>query len=710
MRPPSAGWVARVGAVVLVSLWVGSSAWQGLEWSPPSADEVRAAHRSSDARLLARDGRLLHEVRIDRNRRVLGWTPLERVSPALVAAVRRSEDQRFREHRGVDPWALAAAGWQWLTEGVRRGASTISMQLVALLDADLRATAGRRTWSEKLRQMRAALDLEDAWSKDEILEAYLNLVPLRGEVEGVTAAAGVLLGKEPHGIDAAEAAVLAALLRAPSARRAAVRQRARDLLGGAPGPSRATLDTALDRIFAVPNRRGPTPRMAPHLAQRLLAASPDSRTVHSTIDADLQRHATRALAHELASVRRHNVRDGAVLVLDNDSGDVLAYVGGSGALSNTPHVDGVRARRQAGSTLKPFLYALALDRRILTAASLLDDSPLEVPLGGSVYRPRNYDESFRGRVSLRTALASSLNVPAVRTQRLLGEPAFVDRLTALEFGGLVTTGDHYGPSLTLGSAEVSLLELANAYRTLMRGGVHTPVRFTSNQAPEGSRRVYSRATSFVVADVLSDREARAATFGLENALATRFWTAVKTGTSKEMRDNWCVGFSGDYTVAVWVGNDSGEPMHEVSGITGAAPTWLSVMSYLHRDRPGRAPAAPEGVTSRRVSFPDGAGRIEWFLDGTEPAQTHVRKAHPPAHIASPAEGALLALDPDIPAGRQQLALVASPAGSNLVWQLDGKALGPADQPVLWPPRAGRHQLRLLDDTGAEVDRVRFLVR
>lgn len=705
LRRPHA-WGAVAGALV-----VAGAAWAAsVAWVPPTRSAVVAAYVPSDAVLEARDGRPLQYVRIDPTRRRLAWTPLAEISPALVRAVVEAEDRRFYAHPGVDPWALGGAAWQRLSSGTRRGGSTITMQLAALLDESLRPAHGRRrSVREKLRQMQAAVALDAAWGKDQILEAYLNLAAFRGEVEGVRAAAEVLLEKSPHGIDAAEAALLAALLPAPSAPPEVVRRRARRLAS----PTRvadADLDRAAGRVFARPDGRGPTPRLAPHLARRLLGSRPGVRAVRSTVDADLQRYASRALQRELASIRHSNVRDGAVVVLDNASGDVLAYVASSGPHATARHVDGVRARRQAGSTLKPFLYALAIERRLLTAASLLDDSPLEVPLGGAVYRPRNYDDGFRGTVTLRTALASSLNVPAVRTQRLVGEPAFVDRLAALGFTDLVTTGDHYGPSLTLGTAEVSLIELANAYRSLARGGVRAPVRLADDAASGTERRVFSPETSFVVAHILSDREARSATFGLENALATRFWTAVKTGTSKEMRDNWCVGFSERYTVAVWVGNSSGEPMHHVSGITGAAPTWLAVMSHLHRDVPSTAPRPPTGLVQRTLSFPDGRRRPEWFLRGTEPATSRIERARAPTRIQSPVDQAIHVLDPNIPPTRERIALVAEPPDPALSWRMNGTPLGSAGAPLLWPPRAGRHELVLEGAAGNVVDRLEFRVR
>ncbi|MBM4267581.1 MAG: penicillin-binding protein 1C, partial [Deltaproteobacteria bacterium] len=471
-------------------------------------------------------------------------------------------------------------------------------------------------------------------------------------------------------------------------------------------------EEATASALGTPTRRGPRPREAPHLARRIFRERGRTGDVRTTLAQPLQRRASELLERELLGERDRNVHDGAALVVENATGDVLAWVGGSGRGSSARHVDGVLARRQVGSTVKPFLYALALDRRILTAASLLDDTPVEIPVLGGVYRPRNYDREFRGAVSLRTALASSLNVPAVRTQELLGEPALVSRLVALDFAGVVDSGDHYGPSLALGSADVSLLELVNAYRTLANGGVWRPLRLLPDDESYEGRRVFSEAASFVVSDILSDRESRSTTFGLENPLATRFWTAVKTGTSKDMRDNWCIGYSRDYTVGVWVGNFSGEPMHDVSGVTGAAPIWLEIVSLLHAERSSVPPEPPPGVIARYVSF--GASgepaRAEWFLEGTEPAGSRIEAAPVRARIVAPTEGGVLALDPDVPPALQRIALLASKGDELLEWRLDGRPLAPAHEPFLWRPEPGRHELALTDASGLVRDRVGFAVR
>jgi penicillin-binding protein 1C len=387
-------------------------------------------------------------------------------------------------------------------------------------------------------------------------------------------------------------------------------------------------------------------------------------------------------------------------VVENATGAVLAYVGGSGELSSARFVDGVRARRQAGSALKPFLYGLALEARLLTPASLLPDTPLEVPVFGGLYRPRNYDETFRGLVPVRTALASSLNVPAVRTLGLVGAEEFVQQLRRLGFG-LTESGEFYGPALALGSADVSLWEMVGAYRALAEGGVWRPLRLGPTGPGEAPpRRVYSPATAFLVADILGEREGRSATFGLESPLATRFWTAVKTGTSKEMRDNWCVGYSARYTVGVWVGNFSGAPMRDVSGVTGAAPIWREIMAWLHQELASPAPAPPPGVIRQ------GSG---WFLAGTEPAAPP-SLAGGGARIVAPAPGTIVALDPDIPPARQRIVFEAEVHGASLRWLLDGEDHGPAADLLVWPPTPGRHALRLVDAAGETLDSLTFEVR
>jgi penicillin-binding protein 1C len=619
--------------------------------------------------------------------------------------VLQAEDQRFMEHGGVDLKAIGQAAWDNLFQRRARGASTITMQLAALLDPALRGGADGRNWSQKWNQALAARELEAGWSKPQILEAYLNLATFRGELQGVGAAARGLFGKAPSGLSVAEAAILASLLRAPGAAPKVVARRAcalvRELKGSADCASvQWQALSALGRPAALAVL---TP--APQVARKL--ANAGSRSMPSTLDADLQRFALASLRRRLAELAERNVGDGALVVIDNASGEILAYVGNAGG----SEVDGVASLRQAGSTLKPFLYELALERRMVTAASLLDDSPLDVPTGGGLYIPQNYDRQFKGYASVRTSLAGSLNIPAVRTLMMTGLDRFYERLHELGITSLTEPADFYGQSLALGSGDVSLLELANAYRTLANGGLYADVSLRPG-ARAATRRVLDPGASFIVGDILSDRGARSVTFGLKNELATGFWSAVKTGTSKDMRDNWCVGYSDRFTVGVWVGNFDGRSMWDVSGVSGAAPVWRDVMDYLHRDRPSRAPAPPAGVVRRQVAYRPAfePERAEWFVSGTETGLVElVPRGQRAPMIVYPVEGSIIGIDPDIPEPQQRVMFQAQ-AGQGLRWRLDKEELAPAEEDFAWRPVAGEHQLELIDAGGKAVGAVKFEVR
>ena len=699
--------------------------WALTAHAQPSFREVKDAYVASDAWLLARDGRTLQQIRLDKSVRRLEWTPIESVSPALLHALLYSEDKRFYAHSGVDWNAAAASAWRNLWNTRTRGASTLTMQLSGLLEDGAKGRGKRRNVLEKAGQTASALWLDQRWRKDEILEAYLNLVGFRGELQGVSAMSWGLFDKAPAGLDERESALAAALLRAPNALPATVAQRACGLLKAM---NRAPECEGLEGYAAL-HLRGPfaihREDMAPHLAHKLLTI-PGQR-VRSTLDFDLQTTAARSLRANLLQLENRNVEDGAVVVLDNATGEVLAWVGSSGDLSGAAEFDAVTAPRQAGSTLKPFLYALAIEQKRLSAASLLDDSPIRISTSSGLYVPQNYDKHFVGPVSLRMALGSSLNVPAVRTLLLVGPDAFHQRLQQLGFDTLRETGDYYGYSLALGSADVSLLALSNAYRTLANGGQWRPMV----TAPGASGTVRARPAltpqaTAIVADILADRSARIHTFGLDSALATRYWTAVKTGTSKDMRDNWCIGYSRKYTVGVWVGNAGGEPMHDVSGVSGAAPVWLEVMDYLHRERGSLKvrsdpPPLPNGVEMRTIRFEPALEptRRELFVAGT--AQDVIRANDATwdrlgpgsmtkaslARIAYPGEGAVIGLDPDIPPANQQVMFKASgglPAGWS--WRMDGRR----HKATAWFPMPGKHQLQLLDAQGEVVDTVGFEVR
>ena len=765
----------------------------------PRFGEVKAGYQPSDTLILSREGEVLQRVRTDLGVRRGQWRALHEVSPALRSALVLSEDQRFYAHSGVDWQAVSAAAWGNLWHRRTRGASTITMQLAGLLDSPdtllaLGQRPGGRSVVQKVGQTVAAQVLERRWRKDQILEAYLNLVPFRGELVGIEALSQALFGKAAHGLDSREAAVAAALVRAPNARPALVAERACGVLramqaagsGAASAkagqgrqgvaPAAAPDCDALD-LFATGalQRRSwaASEGVAPHFARRLLAqqtgavsgsAKVDSSTfpagagagmphaVTSTLRAPLQRFAVQALAQQLRELTGRNVEDGAIVVLDNASGEVLAWVGSSGLLSQAAEVDGVLALRQPGSTLKPFLYAQAIGQGRLTAASLVEDSPVHLPTANGLYIPQNYDRQFKGWVSVRTALAASLNVPAVRTLATVSPDAFFAQLQAVGLP-LRESGGYFGLSLALGSSEVQLLHLTNAFRTLANGGRFSPVAPAALPPSKGPKNapVFTPAldagAAFIVGDILSDPNARARTFGTDSVLATRLWSAVKTGTSKDMRDNWAVGWSARYTVGVWVGNASGAAMHDVSGSSGAAPVWAAVMAHLHARQPSRAPQPPRTLVQVPVRFgpaadaaqPLEAARQEWFVAGTQQPffaiDSVAESAYPTSagglkgfknstgaaqargadlatvRIAAPVAGAIVALDPDIPPRHQRLQLAAThlPPGGDVRWQLDGQPLGRGVR-LAWMPWPGRHVLQLQDGRGKVLDEVRFEVR
>jgi len=698
----------------------------------PTFAAVRAAYVPSDAWLLDRHDAVIASRRIRYDVRRLTWVPLPDVSPALVTAIVEGEDRHFWRHHGVDWRSVGGAARDELIHHHRRGASTITMQLANLLRGH-RAGSGWEEWLGKLQQVRVALSLERSWTKPEILEAYLNLLGYKGELQGIGAAAAQLAGKTPSGLSAPESVVLAALLPDPGA--ALQRVTARACVRGRelrPAVSCSAVRVAARQLLASDAVLAGD-SLAPQLAGELLKR-PGER-LRTTLDARVQRLTRDIVRSHISALSDHNVRDGAALVVDNETGEVLAYVSSAAPDSHAAEVDGVLAPRQAGSTLKPFLYELALERRYITAASLLADSSLSLDTASGVYIPQDYDHDFKGLVSVRTALASSLNVPAVRTLVLVGVEAFRDRLNALGYIGIKREGNYYGYSLALGSAEVTLWQQAQAYRTLARGGDWSPLILTPGgrsprtltprgwsplaATPAGtpsasSGRLLAPGPTFVVSDILGDPAARSVTFGLDSHLDTNFWSAVKTGTSEDMRDNWCIGFSRQFTVAVWVGNYEGDSMLDVSGVSGAAPIWHDIMAALHHDGVSVQPPPPPGVSAQLTSFspPVEPPRREWFLSGTAPVRARVTvvPASVRPSIQSPANGMIIAMDPDIPAGHQKVLIAVQGVRPGMRLMLNDQSLGAVVRDRLWEPRPGAYYLTLEDASGRQLDRVLFRVR
>ncbi|MEZ4471213.1 MAG: transglycosylase domain-containing protein [bacterium] len=448
----------------------------------------------------------------------------------------------------------------------------------------------RSVWG-KAKEALWALRLERALSKDAILEQYINRAPFGHGTVGLEAAARLYLGRPARCLTLAQTALLVGIPRAPSRNnpftdlpRARTRQReVLTQLHETGVIDAATLAEALAEPIQIQRRE--VVFAAPHFTAWALARDPAPGDVQTTLDLDLQHAVEDAIASTLPALRDRAVQHAAVVVLDNPTGDILAWAGSPDFFAaDEGQVDMVVGLRQPGSTLKPFVYGLGLEAGF-NAASHLPDLPLYFPTGLGDYRPRNYDRTFHGWVRLREALANSYNVPAVWMAHQLGPAVVLDRLRAVGFESLDRSATYYGLGLALGNGEVRLLELASAYRALANGGLASPPRWQPG-APAGEPvRVMPAGVAHLLADILADPVARAPAFGRHSPLELPFPAAAKTGTSTDFTDNWTVGFTTAVTVAVWVGNFDGRPMEGVSGITGAGRLWNRVMRAASRRRP-----------------------------------------------------------------------------------------------------------------------------
>jgi penicillin-binding protein 1C len=568
------------------------------------------------------------------------WVSYERIDPDLINAFVAVEDHRFWDHHGIDPRAIARATRDnLLAHGVVSGASTITMQLARLI------SPAERTWGGKVAQTLWALRLEAHLSKQQILEQYLNRVNLGQATTGVGAASALYFDAPASNVSIGQAATLAGLAHAPSRDNPyASSTRARKRRGHALRRMRALGLASRDDVARAREEPLLTPRrtppfLAPHFTTRVLAWTADSdasATIRTSLDLPLQAAIEAEVRHTVDVLHDRGVEHAAAVVLDNESGEVLAWVGSPDFWSaDDGQTDMVVSARQPGSALKPFLYALALDRGV-TAATVLPDIPKAYATSTGPYTPRNYDRRFRGPVRAREALASSYNVPAVELAARMGAGSLLHTLRLAGFESLQRDAEHYGLGLALGNGDVTLIELANGYRALANGGEWRPWTWhPSNGAAHrahttaAAQRVVSPVASAIVLDILHDPAARIPGFGTSTPFDFPFPVAVKTGTSRHFTDNWAVGTTRHFTVAVWAGNFSGRPMQGVSGVTGAGPLLhRAVMAVAQRVPPGELTTPSEvGAVSVPVCRLSGlratsecAQLPEWFARGMEPTR------------------------------------------------------------------------------------------
>jgi penicillin-binding protein 1C len=521
--------------------------------------------------------------------------PLDRVSPDFVRAIIAVEDARFYRHGAIDIPAIGRALRDYAVYGeARSGGSTIEMQLARLLHPTPSTIRG------KLVQIAGAQRIAIRSSKHAILEAYVNRVPMGGNLYGVEAAARTYFGEPAADLDLAQASLLAAIPNdparlSPDVNWDALRQRQRYVLERMVALGDITGSDA-NRAFAETlhvRRSDADISDAAHALFVLYPRVSAGGRVRTTIDRSLQRFVQAQTLDVTSALQNYHVTSAAALVADNRTGAVLAYVGSPDYFSDAAlgRNDGVTALRQPGSSLKPFMYELALERRAILPTSILPDVPAAYAIaGGKLYQPADYSGRFSGPVRVRYALANSLNAPAVHVLSTLGVGEFLHRLHELGFLHLTQPPSYYGLGLTLGGGEVSLWELTGAYLALARGGDAIPLHMLAEPA-QSWPHVGDPPTWALVTDMLADPHARAQSFGLHSVLEMPFPAAVKTGTSSDFRDTWTVGFTRDYTVGVWVGNFDGTAMRGVSGVTGAGPLWNRIMLHLH-EREEPAPFDP----------------------------------------------------------------------------------------------------------------------
>ncbi|MDR2455228.1 MAG: transglycosylase domain-containing protein [Deltaproteobacteria bacterium] len=629
--------------------------------------------------LTDRRGRLLREILPppQSRRRALD---LKRFSPILVEAVLAAEDKRFRFHPGVDPLAILRAAWINLKSWrIKSGGSTITMQAARL---SVGLAPGPRTLRRKMREVWLALIIERQHTKDEILAFYLNSAPAGGPNLGFEAAAIAWLGKSAANLSPSEAALLAAIPaspgsgRGPSAKILARRASILDRLEAKGAITRSEARRARAETLA----KGPASRafLAPHFveaAASLLGEAPEP-LIATTLDISLQERIERLARATVARYRDQGLSQAAVVVMSLPSREILAWVGSADFFDPLDgQIDGVLTPRQPGSALKPLIYALGLEAGEIYASSMLSDVSFDYPAAGGFWRPANYSGRSHGLVSARVALASSLNLPAVSLTMRLGVDRVLARLRELGLESLTENEDFYGLGLALGDGEVTLLSLASAYAALADQGRYAPpvifmepfqadpaVRGQSKKSRSGqsrsgqregaspylmtnsqgslsfseaslksarprlsfgpSRQVMSPQAAYIVSDILEDNLARATGFGSGGPLRGPWPIPVKTGTSKNFRDNWCLGYTRDYVIGVWAGNFQARPMNKISGVTGAGHLWRAVADLLTEGSAPRSIELPEGVSAKAVcpvtgllAGPDCPNRlIELFID------------------------------------------------------------------------------------------------
>jgi penicillin-binding protein 1C len=658
-----------------------------------------------------------------------GWNttrdlPLHSIPRLLQDACIEAEDKRFYEHNGVDWLARFSAAWQNVKAAhVVRGASTISEQVASMLHPRPRSIRTR------IIEGLEAAAFEKRFGKSEILEFYLNQAPFAGNRRGVSQAARYFWNRDLDTLSDREQLALAVMLRAPERfnlfRNSAVADSridrlAKRLLQNGKITQEQFQEISTDSIIVGKER---LPVQAEHFSryvQNLAQSSSDYRPIHTTLDSGIQRKVQEIIDTRVSDLKAHNATDGAALVLDTRSGEVLAWVNAGGFNQEiVGQIDAILTPRQPGSTLKPLLYGLALSRG-WTAASIIEDSPLSEAVGAGLHAYNNYSRVHYGPVTLRTALGNSLNIPAIRTIQKFGKESFIELLHAAGFSSLTKNSDFYGEGLALGNGEVTLLELTRAYLALARRGILSSVNIIKEDSKLRdiqTTTLFESEIADIINDILSDPQARRLEFGSDGLLNFPNQTAIKTGTSSDYRDAWAIGYSDNFTVGVWLGNLDYSSMSSISGARGPALALRSIFSELERGREQNRLYLSPKLLKRPICLKSGKlatqqcpSETEVFISGTAPVDTCALshdedtsitsenvliRSQTPAWIELPTPGLNIAMDPRVPDYLEAFAFelkTTSPL-SEVRWFVDGSQVFNGDGNnlrYLWSLQQGRH--------------------
>jgi penicillin-binding protein 1C len=715
IRSGSRRQVAAVAAALTAAATLAAATWLDLAPLPASLPPRGEAFAPP---LLASDGTRLT---VGRDGRFDGGAdlPLTSIPRLLRMGFTFSEDRRFWTHGGSDWRARFAALYQNLRAGrVVRGASTIGEQAARII-----TPRPRTYWSHWLAGIEAQR-LLTRFGRARVLDFYLEQVPFGARRHGVAAAARYYFGDEVGALDPAEQLALVVLVRAPrlldprkhpralrhTVNRLALRMRRADIID----------DVELRAIRLSPLTPGP-PAALPVVAgafvgyvrDRIRVLGLQGSQFRTTLEPGLQRFVQDALGAQLAALRGAGVRDAAALVVDNRRAVVLAWAAAPAA--GAQDLDPVLTPRQPGSTLKPFLYALALQRLGWQPDTVLRDGPLSARIGDGIHDYRNYSNRYYGRVSLRYALGNSLNIPAVETAMTVGIPELIGLLARLGVTSLDRPASYYGPAVAIGDGPVSLYELVQAYSALARHGQYLPLRVLRDEPEPRAVTVLRRDVTSAIASILSDPDARRAEFGSDSVLDLPYATAVKTGTSSDFRDALAVGFDDRYTVGVWMGRLDGADMDRITGSVGPAPVLRTIFAHLRDLRPYAGLWRSPSLHRVRVCESIGPGpcvrRDDWLLGDDAGRDSRRHAARHAAAIVQPAPGELLAIDPRIPLSDQTYTfrIRAAPHRPRAVtWYLDGRSLGrSATDHLSWQLAHGDHVLTASVAAGAHRPAVRL---